>query len=64
MEKVTNFIDAAIKLGVSVQKVSGPKLVGFKRVVVEEQFSGQIQELRNQVEVFAMDFRLPGHEDI
>jgi len=64
MEKVINFIDAAIKVGVSVQKVSGPKLVDFKRVVAEEQFSGQIQELRNRVEAFAKDFRLPGHEEI
>ena len=64
MERVTNFIDAAFKLGVSVQAVSGPKLVDFKRVINEEQFSGKIQDLRSQVESFAKGFRLPGHEEI
>jgi len=64
MDKVSDFIDAAMKLGISVQAVSGPKLVDFKRVVAEEPFSTKIQELREQVETFAKEFRLPGHEEI
>jgi len=64
MDKVSEFIDAAMKLGISVQAVSGPKLVDFKRVVAEEPFSAKIQQLREQVEAFAKEFRLPGHEEI
>jgi len=64
MEKVTGFIDAAFKLGIEVQSVSGPKLVDFKRVIGEQRFKEKVQTIRNQVENFAKDFRLPGHAEI
>lgn len=64
MVTIVGFIDKAIKLAVEIQTTSGPKLVDFKRVLEGGQFEEKIQDLRTEVENFAGNFRLPGHEEI
>merc|ERR1719189_1051197 len=64
MDQVVKFIHSAIELAVEIQHSSGPKLVDFKKYLVNEKFTGKIESLQKEVEVFASKFRLPGHEDI
>merc|ERR1719209_294688 len=64
MDQVVKFIHSAIELAVEIQQSSGPKLVDFKKFLVNEKFTGKIESLQKEVEVFASKFRLPGHEDI
>ena len=64
MNRVVQFIHAAMELAVEIQVTSGPKLVDFKKFLAEEKFTAKINALRTQVEKFAVQFRLPGHEDI
>jgi len=61
MATVTSFIDRAMKLAIDVQAVSGPKLVDFKKVVVDAQFELRVANLKKEVEDFASTFKLPGH---
>jgi glycine hydroxymethyltransferase len=45
-------------------KVSGPKLVDFKRVLKEDNtISQKVKELREEVEAFSRNFPLPGYPD-
>jgi hypothetical protein len=47
-----------------VAKVSGPKLVDFKRVLKEDNtFVQKVNELREEVEAFSQTFPLPGYPD-
>ena len=39
-------------------------LLIFQVKLKEEEFSSQVDALRNKVEQFAVNFRLPGHSDI
>jgi len=64
MKQVVHFIHSAMELAVEIQKTSGPKLVDFKKCLSDSQFALKIQTLKEQVENFAWQFRLPGHEDI
>lgn len=60
METVVKFIDAAFKLAVQIQKVSGPKLVDFKKACGEPGWVSKINSLKEEVEAFANKFMLPG----
>ena len=60
METVVKFIDAAFKLAVQIQKVSGPKLVDFKKACGEPGWVSKINSLKKEVESFANKFMLPG----
>jgi glycine hydroxymethyltransferase len=47
-----------------VTKVSGPKLVDFKRVLKEDNtFVQKVHQLREEVEEFSRNFPLPGYPD-
>ena len=60
MENVVKFIDAAFKLAVQIQGVSGPKLVDFKKACGEPGWVSKISGLKEEVEAFANKFMLPG----
>merc|ERR1711942_54807 len=64
MDKVVKFIHSAIELARDIQQASGPKLVDFKKFLVDEKFTGKIESLQKEVEAFASKFRLPGHEEL
>jgi len=64
MKTVVGFIDSAFKVAVEIQLKSGPKLVDFKKTLKEDTFSQKVDNLKNQVEAFAVKFRLPGHNDL
>ena len=64
MNRVVQFIHSAMELAVEIQKTSGPKLVDFKKYLGDDKFTGKVDILQKQVEQFAIQFRLPGHEDI
>lgn len=59
MDTVVKFLHEAFQLGVEVQATSGPKLVDFKKCCQQE-FSGKINKLKEEVEKFATQFMLPG----
>jgi glycine hydroxymethyltransferase len=47
-----------------VVKVSGPKLVDFKRVLQEDStFVQKVNELREEVQAFSRSFPMPGYPD-
>ena len=64
MDQVVKFINSAMELAVDIQKTSGPKLVDFKKSLQDEKFTAKIKALKNEVENFALQFRLPGHEEL
>lgn len=64
MAKVIELIHGALEIAVKIQAASGPKLVDFKVKLKEEEFSSLVDTLRTKVEQFAVNFRLPGHDDI
>jgi len=53
-----------LQLSNEVTKVSGPKLVDFKRVLKEnDTFSQKVNQLRAEVEAFSRTFPIPGYPD-
>ena len=54
----------ALQLAKSVAAVSGPKMVEFRRVLLEPRFAEPAAALRREVETFAGQFPLPGLGDI
>ncbi|KAK3917267.1 Serine hydroxymethyltransferase, cytosolic [Frankliniella fusca] len=64
IEKVVDFIDRGLKLGLEVAKKSGPKLVDYKKEMTENPvFSAKIQQLKQEVHEFSSQFPLPGLKD-
>lgn len=63
-EQVADFIDRGIKIGLEVQKLSGPEQKKFEEVLSGDQFKGKVDALKNEVEEFAVKFPMPGHDDI
>ena len=61
-EQVADFIDRGIKLGLEVQKISGSDLKKFQEILHSDQFKGQVEDLKNQVETFSMKFPMPGYD--
>ena len=59
---VVEFIHQAWNLALDIQSVSGPKLADWK--IQLEQHRGAIKELKDKIEAFAVQFPLPGHDDI
>jgi len=57
-EKIGEFIAEAVKITEDIQKVSGKKLVDFKRVMNES--PGAMLELKKEVESFATRFEVIG----
>jgi len=65
MDKVVEFLHKAFTLAVEVEKVTGPKLVDWKKRVKEDPDTVQkVNAIKEEVEKFAVTFRLPGKEDI
>merc|ERR1712032_1578022 len=62
MDRVVALIDSALKLAAEIQASSGPKLVDFKAALVKPENEMKLTALRNEVESFAVKFRLPGQE--
>ena len=59
METVVKFIDAAFKLAVQIQEVSGPNQKDFENACCEPGWKSQINSLKANVRAFAKTFRLP-----
>ena len=64
MQQVIKFITSALELAVEIQQTSGPKLVDFKKCLHDQKFKAKTKTLKDSVEKFAVQFRLPGHKDI
>lgn len=62
MLTVVEFIHQAWNLALDIQRVSGPKLADWK--IQLEQHRGAIKELKDKIEAFAVQFPLPGHDNI
>jgi len=64
IDKVVDFIHRGLQLSKEVVKVSGPKLVDFKRVLQEDNtFVQKVNELREEVHAFSRTFPMPGYPD-
>ncbi|PSN30514.1 Serine hydroxymethyltransferase [Blattella germanica] len=64
IDNVVDFIDKGLQLSKEVTKISGPKLVDFKRVLKEDSaINAKVNALREEVENFAKKFPLPGYAD-
>lgn len=64
IDKVVDFIHRGLQLSKEVVKVSGPKLVDFKRVLLEDSaFVQKVNELREEVQAFSRTFPMPGYPD-
>jgi len=65
MDKVVEFLHRAFNLAVEVEKVTGPKLVDWKKRIKEDaETVEKVKAIKEEVEKFAVTFRLPGNEDI
>lgn len=63
IRKVVEFIHQGLQLALEVSAISGPKLVDFKRVLIEDpKVHEKMLQLRASVEHFALDFPMPGYE--
>ncbi|XP_076647483.1 serine hydroxymethyl transferase [Halictus rubicundus] len=63
IDKVVDFIHRALLLAKEVTKISGPKVVDFKRVLsTDECIKQKVLALKDEVETFCSQFPLPGHE--
>jgi len=64
IDVVVDFIDRGIQIAKEIGKLSGPKLVDFKKMLHEnEKFKSQISSLKMEVTKFGESFPLPGEED-
>ena len=63
--QVVQFIHQAWQLALDIQKMSGPKLVDFKKCLEDNpEVKAKVADLKGKVEIFALQFPLPGHDDI
>lgn len=64
-DNVAKFIHKGIELTLEITKISGPKLVDFKKVIhADEGVAKKIADLKKEVEDFAKKFPLPGHDSL
>lgn len=61
-EKVADFIDQGLKLGLEIQETSGTDFKKFLETLKTDPFQGKIKALRNAVEEFASKFPMPGND--
>ena len=64
MPIVVEFIHQAWNLALEIQMASGPKLADWKKELAKSENTQKITDLKNKVEKFALQFPLPGHDDI
>lgn len=55
---------AAVKIAIEANKESGPTLREFKETLTKEKYATQIANLKEAVEKFALNFPIPGHDDM
>lgn len=64
IDQVVDFIDRALKLAKEAGKISGPKLVDYKKVLHEDaDVRINVVALKNEVEEFSKKFPLPGYPE-
>jgi len=64
IDRVVDFIHRGLELSKEVTAKSGPKLVDFKAVLEkDEDIKAKVSALRNEVDAFALQFKLPGLEE-
>ena len=62
-EKVADFIDKAVKMGLEILKVCDPKVKGhFNKQLHSDDFKGRVEALKKEVEEFAAAYPMPGNE--
>lgn len=62
-EQIGFFIARAITLGLEILKVCDPKVKGdFNNKLHSDDFKGQVEELRKEVEELACSYPIPGKE--
>ena len=60
---MVEFINKGLQIALEVSAISGPKLVDFKRVLIEDSnVNAKVLQLRTEVESFALNFPMPGFE--
>ncbi len=65
MPQIVDFIHQAWTLALEAQKISGPKLADWKKVLETNiEIQGKIKDLKGDVEKFAVKFPLPGHDEL
>ena len=65
VKTIAGFLHRAFQIGIEAQKISGPKLVDWrKELEVNEGIKKSIDSLKKEVEEFAVKFPLPGRNDI
>ncbi|EEB19819.1 serine hydroxymethyltransferase, cytosolic, putative [Pediculus humanus corporis] len=65
MEKVVDFIHKGLEIAKKGQKISGPKLIDFKKFIASDALiMKEIENLKFEVAQFANDFPLPGLENL
>ena len=61
--RVVEFIHSGLKLAIEASKISGPKLVDFKKILEENAtIHEKAMQIKAQVENFAMEFPMPGYD--
>lgn len=61
--KVVEFIHSGLQLAIEASKISGPKLVDFKKVLEENAtIHDKVMQIKAQVERFALGFTMPGYD--
>ena len=62
-EQIAILIARAITLGLEILKVCDPKVKGdFNKKLESDDFKGQLEALRKEVEEFASAYPMPGNE--
>ena len=63
IQKVVELIHQGLQLARDVSAVSGPKLVDYKKTLLEDPvFHDQVLKIKETVEMFAIKFPMPGYE--
>ena len=61
--KVVGFIHSGLQIAIEASKISGPKLVDFKKVLEENAtIHDKVMQIKAQVENFAIGFPMPGYD--
>lgn len=64
-KNIQNDCFSGLKLAQEAQVISGPKLVDYKKVVLEDAtIASKVKVLRKEVEVFAEKFPIPSFHEL
>lgn len=64
IDQVVEYIDRAIAVAKKASDISGPKLVDFKKVLVENaDIVKAVADLRHEVEEYSKKFPMPGYQE-